>query len=159
MSSHYLRRHLVTFGARAPGKSESLYYNLQFWQFFGHFWTSSCLVIFSPETFLGKPTWLVLLCGCLAPFVLPRKAFKNNICSFLAKPKIASKWMERHPYIRSEPDDSFPMISHGHRRYPLAFGVRAPEKSKACIITFNFGCFWDIFGLLRAWSYFLPKHS
>ena len=92
MTSHEPRRHPAAFGARTPRNSESMYHNLQFWLFFGHFWTFLDLVIFSPETFLGVSTWLIELPGCLAPFVLPRKASKHPICSFLVKPKIASKW-------------------------------------------------------------------
>ena len=38
-------RHIVPFGARAMGKSERLYYNLQFWLFLGYFWTSPGSVI------------------------------------------------------------------------------------------------------------------
>ena len=49
--------------ARTPGKSEKVYYNLQFWLFLGHVWTCLGLVIFSTETFLGKPTLLVMLVG------------------------------------------------------------------------------------------------
>ena len=45
-----------------------------------------------PETFLGKPTWLIMLRWCLALFVLPRKASKYPICSFLVKSKTAPKW-------------------------------------------------------------------
>ena len=29
-----------------------------------------------------------------------------------------------------------------------------PSKSPKVVLTFNFGYFWDIFGLLRDWSYF-----
>ena len=60
--------------ARTPGKSESVYINLQFWQFLRHFWTFSDLVIFSTEIFLGVSSSLVTLPGYLASFALPQKA-------------------------------------------------------------------------------------
>ena len=130
MTYHVPRRHPVAFGTRTPVKSKSVYYNLQFWLFLGHFWTFSDPVIFYPETFLGRPTWLLTLCGCFAPFVLPRKASKHPICSFLVKPKIASKRTYTHPYIRSKAHDSFLETSHSPRSYPVAFGARTPGKSK-----------------------------
>ena len=76
------------FRARAPEKSESVYYNIQFWLFLGHFWTSLDMVIFSPKTFLGKPMSLITLRGCLAHLCCLEKAFEHPICSFLVKPKI-----------------------------------------------------------------------
>ena len=36
-------------------------------------------------------------------------------------------------------------------------GSRPLKSPKVCIISFNFGCFWDIFGFFQAWLYFLPK--
>ena len=92
MTSHCPRRHPMAFGVQAPRNFESVYYNLQFWLFFRHFWNSPGLVIFSLETFLGVLTWLVTLSGCLAPFMLPRKAFEHPICLFLVKLKNVSKW-------------------------------------------------------------------
>ena len=92
MTSHVPRRHPVAFGGRALGKSEIMYYNLQFWLFLGHLFTFSGLIIFSPETLLRVPKWLVMLCGYLATLVLPWKASKQPICSFLVKSKIVSKW-------------------------------------------------------------------
>ena len=71
-----------------PRKSESVYYNIQFWLFLDKFLTFADLVIFSPETFVGVPTWLVTLRRCLAQFVLPWKAFEHPICSFLLKLKL-----------------------------------------------------------------------
>ena len=153
------RRHPVAFGARAPENSENVYYNLQFWLFLRHFLIFSGLVIFSPETFLGKPTWYVRLCGCLAPFVLPWKPSKHPICSFLVKPKTVSKWTKRHPHIRSKPHDNFPMTSQPLEFIPWRSELGPRKSPKACIITLNFGCFWDIFLFFQAWSYFLPKSS
>ena len=63
--------------ARARGKSESVYYNVQFWLFLVHVWTSLGMAIFS-----------------LGPW----------------------------------------------------------KSTKACIITFNFGYFWDIFGFFRVFG-------
>ena len=157
MTYHVPRRHPVAFETRTPGKSESVYYNLQFWLFLEHFWTFPNLVVFYPETFLGKPTWLLTLCGCFAPFVLPRKVSKHPIYSFLVKPKIASKRTYMHPYIHSKPHDSFPDTSHSPRRHPVTFELMPRESPKTCIVTFNLSCFWDIFWLLQAWLYFLPK--
>ena len=90
MTSHVSKRHHVAFGARNPGKFETVYYNLPFSLVFGHFWTSTSY--FLTKTFLGKLTWLLTWCGCLAPFVLPRKVSEHPICSFLVKPKTFSKW-------------------------------------------------------------------
>ena len=73
MTSHASRSHLLAFGARALEKSESVYYNLQFWLFFWHFSNSPGLIIFSPKTFLEKPMWLGTLCGSLAQLSLPQK--------------------------------------------------------------------------------------
>ena len=91
MTYHAPRSHPVAFGAQASKKSESVYYNLQFWLFLRYFWTSPRLDIFSPETFLGVPTSLVTLRGYLAPFALRQKVSQHPICSFLAKSKTASK--------------------------------------------------------------------
>ena len=91
MTYHAFKSHPVTFRARASVKSESVYYNLQFWLFLRYFWTSPGLDIFSPETFLGVSTSLVTLRGYLAPFALPRNASQHPICSFPVKPKTASK--------------------------------------------------------------------
>ena len=136
-------------------KSEIVYYNLQFWLFLRHFWTYPALVIFSPEILLGKLTWLVTLCECLAPFALSRKAFEHLIFSFYRETQncleinvntsiysFQATWLiSTDPYVPS--------------RHPVAFGTR--KSPKACIITFNFDCFCDIFGLFRDWSFFSLK--
>ena len=159
MTSNVLRRHPVAFEVRAPGKSESVYYKLQFCLFLGHFWTSPGLVIFSPETFPGKPTWLVMLRGYLAPFALPREASKQRIFSFSWNPKFPQNERKGiHIFIPSH-------MTHFHWSHMALEGILwhselGPRKSpKACIVTFNFGCFWDIFLIPWLWSYFLPKHS
>ena len=79
----------MTFGAWAPRKSESVYYNLQFWLFLGFFLNFSRPGhIFSPNVPKKAD---VRLRRCLAPFVLSRKASKHPICSFLVKSKTDSK--------------------------------------------------------------------
>ena len=56
MTSHVPKRLPVQFGSQAAmRKYESVYYNLWFWLFLGHLWTSPGIVIFSPDTFLGMP--------------------------------------------------------------------------------------------------------
>ena len=158
MTSHGHRKHLVAFRTRTPRKSESVYYNLQFWLFLWHFWTFLCLVLFFPETFIWLLTWLVTLRRGLAQFALPRKASEHPICSFLAEPKIASKLTWMHPHIRSKPHESYPTTSHVPRRNLVAFGDQTRKSPKTCIITFNFSCFCNIFGLLWAELYFPLKH-
>ena len=56
----------------------------------------------------------------------------------------------KHLYIGSKPYDSFPMTSRVPRRHPVSFRARPRENPKTCIITFNFGCFCDIFELFLA---------
>ena len=158
---YILRRHPVAFGTRVPGKSESVYYNLQFWLFLRHFWPSPGLIIFSPETFIGVPTWLVMLRRCLAQFALPQKSSQHTICSFLVKLKLKLSRNGHkgiHIFVPSHKTPfQWPSMSLGGYPWHSELGPR--ESPKACIITFNFGCFCDIFILLRTWSYFLPKYS
>ena len=128
MTSDVPRRHPVTSESRATWKYESVYYNLQFWLFLGHFWTPLGLVILSPKTFLGKPMCLITLRGCVGPFVLPRKSLWTPHLFISRKTKIASKWTQRHPDIHYKPHDSFPMTSHVPSRQPVTFRARVRGK-------------------------------
>ena len=157
MSSHGPTRHLMAFGARTSRKSESVYYNLQFWLFPGDFWNFSGIVIFSPEIFLDVPTWLVTLCGCLVPFVLPQKAHKHSLFHFLWNLKLSRNERKSvHICVSSHITHfQWPPMPLGGIPWSLELGAR--ESPKACIITFNFGCFRDIFGLLWSWPFFSPE--
>ena len=152
MTSQGPRRHFVAFGTRTPGNSESVYYSLQFWLFLGYIWTSPVLVIFSPKTFLGRPTWLVTFCGWMAPFVLPRKASKHPICSFIVKSKLPRNECKGiRIFVPSHMTHfQWPTMSIGVISWRTELGPQ--ESLKACIIAFNFGCFWDF------WDFFGPAH-
>ena len=60
MTSHVPRRHPKVSGTRVMGKSESVYYNLQFWLFLGHVWTYSAPVLLFSKTF---PTGAYMKCN------------------------------------------------------------------------------------------------
>ena len=160
MTSHVPIRHPVAFGSRAPRKSESVYYNLLFWLFLRHLWTFSGVVIFSPKTFLGKPTWLIICCvGTLHHLRCVEKLVHTTF--------IHLSWNPKLPQNERKCIHIFVPIHLTHFQWlPMSLGgitwrseLEPWESPKTCILTFNFGCFWDIIGLLRASSYFLPKHS
>ena len=151
MTSHDARRHPMASVAQVPKKSKSVYYNLQFWPFLGHFWTSTGYVTFSPEMFLGKPRWLIALRGCLAPFLCCLgKYLITPYVHFSRNPKLS--WNEHkgiHIFV--------PSCMTRFQWHPMSLGeilwlweLKCRESLKACIITFNFCCFWDILGLFRA---------
>ena len=92
MTSHVPSRHHVAFGARASRKCEAciIIFNFGcFWDIFGLLRSGRVF----PRNFLRSAdvTCNIARPGCLAPFVLPRKAVEHPICSFLVKPKFASK--------------------------------------------------------------------
>ena len=127
-------------------------YNLHFLLFLGNFRTCLGLVIFSPGRFLGKSTWLFTLRWCLVPFVLPRKASEQPFVHFSWNPKWP--WKERkgiHIFVKIHMIPfQWPPMSLGGIPWHSELGSRKSLKR----VFFSFG---DIFGLLRAWSYFLPK--
>ena len=145
MTSHGPKRYLVVLGARTPRKSESVYYNLQVWLFLRHFWTFSGLVIFSPKTFLRVSTWLVTVrCAwhhlhCLEkPLNTPFFRISWNLKLTRNEHKGIHIFVPSHMTSFQWPTMFLVVIPWGSE-----LGLR--ESPKACIITFNFGCFWDIF--------------
>ena len=151
MTSHVSRRHLVVFGSWAPGKSKSVYYNLQFWLFLGHFWTFLGLVVFSPETFIGVPTWLVILRGYPAPFALSRKVSEHPICSFLVKKLPRNEPKGIHIFVQSHMTTfQWPPMSLRNISECSELGPR--ESPKACIYNLQFWLFlwnfWTFLGLV-----------
>ena len=159
--SNYLHvpwKHPVAFWATSPRKSESVYYDLQYLLFLGHFWTSLGLVIISPETLLRYPNSTCKVAQLPRFICVASKILWTPICSFLVKPQNCLKMNIKASTYRSKPHDSFPMTSHDPRRHTVAFGFQTPKKSENVYYNLQFCCFCDIFGLLRAWSYFVPKH-
>ena len=145
MTYHVRMRHPVPFGARTTGKSESVYYNLQFWLFLGHFWAPPGVVIFSLEPFIGKPTWLVTLQGCLTQFACLEKPLNIPFGHFLWNLKLPQNERKGiHIFVPSHITHyQWPPMSLGDISWRSELGPR--ESSKACIITFKFDCFRDIF--------------
>ena len=133
-----------------------MYYNLKFWLFLGHFWTFLGLVIISPEMFLGRSTWLVTVRGCFAPFVLPRKASKHLICSFLVKPKIVS--IERkdiHIFVTSHITPlQWPPMALGDIPWRHSSN---PEKVRNVFYNLKFKLFWRCLDLSGPGHVFSPN--
>ena len=143
-------------GSRESSKACIIIFN------FGCFWDIILRVrsYFSPETFQGMPTWVVTLCGCLTPFSLPRKACKYPIVSFFCNLKLSRN--------ESKAIHIFVAKDMNHFECPLMFlggllwrpELVSWENPKACIITFNFDCSWDIFEFFSESAHiFLPKRS
>ena len=148
----------MVFGARASGKFESVYYNLQFWLFLGHFFTSLGLVIFFSEIFLGVSTLLIKLRGSLAQFALSRKGCNTLTCSFLMKLKLPWKKPKAiHIFIPNHMTPfRWPTMSLGGIKWRSELGPR--ETLKACI-NLQFWLFWAHFWISPGVViFFLLKH-
>ena len=159
MSSHVPRRHSVASGARVPRKSESVYYNLLFWLFLRYFWISPSPLIFFSRNVPRSADVSCNIAGVLGTIFRCLEMPLNTQFVHYYSSNLKLHWNEPKAVHIFVPKDmthfQWPPMYLGCISWRPELGSR--ESPKVCIITFNFGCFWNIFGFFRVRSYFSPE--